>query len=67
MSDYMSPNRQKCVSLKSGSVYLQSEHEKRLSVDVPNIRLRQHYVNVSVLIKFSQKISVFTIIIVSSP
>ena len=28
---------------------------------------KQHYVNVSVLIKFSQKISVFTLIIVSSP
>ena len=28
---------------------------------------RAHYVNVSVLIKFSQKTSVFTLIIISSP
>ena len=27
----------------------------------------RHYVNVSVLVKFSQKTSVFTIIIISSP
>ena len=30
-------------------------------------RLQYHYVNVSVLIKFSQKTSVFTLIIISSP
>ena len=30
-------------------------------------RFRLHYVNVSVLIKFSQKTSVFTLIIISSP
>ena len=29
--------------------------------------LRNHYVNVSVFIKFSQKSSVFTLIIMSSP
>ena len=31
------------------------------------VRKKSHYVNVSVLIKFSEKISVFTLIIISSP
>ena len=32
-----------------------------------NVDVRFHYVNVTVLIKFSQKTSVFTLIIISSP
>ena len=38
-----------------------------LSLNAPNQPENIHYVNVSILIKFSQKTSVFTLIIVSSP
>ena len=38
-----------------------------LIVPVPGHCFSLHYVNISILIKFSQKTSVFTLIIISSP
>ena len=38
-----------------------------LSLRLAHNALVLHYVNVSVLIKFSQKTSIFTLIIISSP
>ena len=51
---------------KKNLLYDYAQSEKRLFAFYLEF-LFQHYVNVSLLIKFSQKTSVFTLIIISSP
>ena len=53
------------MRIPSASIYRQTPVLHIINLGIPLVG--SHYVNVSVLIKFSQQTSVFTLIIISSP